>query len=99
MGREIWGRQLTTRGGGKLGSQKRVILAARNEPEFGGAPNNIPPSLLGDQICHSIRNPPGVQQRLPCFWFPKISMPPGVVTIQIGSTNAKMAKSSTLTSD
>ena len=33
---EIWGRQLTTWGGGvKLGSQKGVILAAQNEPKFG----------------------------------------------------------------
>ena len=33
MGIEIWGRQLTTRGGLKLGSQKGVILAAQNEPK------------------------------------------------------------------
>ena len=46
---------------------------------------------------HSICNPPGVQLRLPCPWLSKILMPLGVVTIQIGSTTAKMAKSSTLT--
>ena len=34
MGIEIWGRELTTRGE-KLGSQKGVILAARNEPKLG----------------------------------------------------------------
>ena len=46
---------------------------------------------------HSIHNPPGVQQRLPCTWLSKISMPRGVVTIPIGSKNAKMAKLPTLT--
>ena len=46
---------------------------------------------------HSIRDPPGVQQRLPSLWLSKISMPLGVVTIPIGSTNAKMAKLPTLT--
>ena len=35
MGIEIWGRQLTTRGGVKLGSQKAVIFAAQNEPKSG----------------------------------------------------------------
>ena len=34
-GTEIWGRQLTTRGGVKLGSKKGVILAAQNEPRSG----------------------------------------------------------------
>ena len=96
MGLEIWGRQLTTRGV-KLGSQKGVILATQNEPKFGGAPNSISPRRLGDRIRHSIRDPPGVQQRLPCPWLSKIFMPLGVVTIPIGSTNAKMAKLSTLT--
>ena len=38
MGIEIWGHQLTTRGGEKFGSQKGVILAARNEPKFGVLP-------------------------------------------------------------
>ena len=38
VGIEIWGRQLTTRGGVKLGSQKGVILAAQNEPKFGVPP-------------------------------------------------------------
>ena len=84
-------------GGVKLGSQKGVILAARNEPKFGGAPNSISPRRLGDRIRHSIRNPPGDQQRLPCPWLSKICMPLGVVTIPIGSTSAKMAKLSTLT--
>ena len=37
MGIEIWGRQLTTRGG-KLGSQKGVILASQNEPKSGVSP-------------------------------------------------------------
>ena len=37
------------------------------------------------------------KRRLPCTWLPKIFMPLGVVTIPIGSTNAKMAKLSTLT--
>ena len=46
---------------------------------------------------HSIRDPPGVQQRLPCTWLSKISMLLGVVTIPIGSTNVKMAKLPTLT--
>ena len=32
MGRDIWSRQLTTRGG-ELGSQEGVILAAQNEPK------------------------------------------------------------------
>ena len=98
MGIEIWGRQLTTRGGGvKLGSQKGVILAARNEPKFGGASNSISPRRLRDRIRHFIRDPPRVQRRLPCTWISKISMPLGVVTIPIGSTNAKMAKLPTLT--
>ena len=35
MGIERWGRQLTTRGGVKLGSQKGVILAAQNEQKSG----------------------------------------------------------------
>ena len=95
-GREIWGRQLTTRGG-EIGVPKGVILATQNEPKFGGAPNIISPRQLGDRIRHSIRHPSGVQLRLPCTWLSKISMPFGVVTIPIGSTNAKMAKSSTLT--
>ena len=60
-------------------------------------PNSISPRRLGDRIRHSIRDPPGVQRRLPCTWLSKISMPLGVVTIPIGSTNAKMAKLSTLT--
>ena len=38
MGIEIWGRQLTTRGGVKLGSQKKVTLAAQNEPKSGVLP-------------------------------------------------------------
>ena len=38
MGREICGRQSTTRGGVKLGSQKGVILAAKNEPKSGSPP-------------------------------------------------------------
>ena len=38
MGIELWGRQLTTRGGVKLGSQKGVILAAKNEPKWGVSP-------------------------------------------------------------
>ena len=84
-------------GGVKLGSQKGVILAARNEPKFGGAPNSISPRRLGDWIRHSIRYRPEVQLRLPCIWLPKISMPLGLVTIPIGSTNAKMAKLSTIT--
>ena len=46
---------------------------------------------------YSIRDPPGVKQGLPCTWLSKISMPLGVVTIPIGSTNAKMAKLPTLT--
>ena len=41
----------------------------------------------------STRHLAGVQLRLPCTWLPKISMPLGVVTIQTGSTIAKMAKS------
>ena len=80
-----------TGGGVKLGSQKGVIMAAQNEPKFGGATNSISPRRLGDRICHSIRNRPGVQQRLPCTWPSEISMPLGVVTIPIGSTNAKMS--------
>ena len=44
------------------------------------------------RIRPSIRDPPGVQRRLPCPWLSKISMPLGVVTIPIGSTNAKMTK-------
>ena len=96
MGVEIWGRQLTTRGV-KLGSQKRVILAARNEPKFGGAPNSISPRRLGDRIRHSIPYPTGVQLRFSCPWLPKIFMSLGVVTIPYGSTNAEMAKLPTLT--
>ena len=96
VGIEIWGRQLTTRGV-KLGSQKGVIFAAQNEPKIRDTPNGISPRRLGDRIRHSICNPSGVQPRLPCTWLSKISMPVGVVTISMGSTNAKMAKLSTLT--
>ena len=76
MGKEIWGRQLTTRGV-KLGSQNGVTLATQNEPKLGGAPNSISPRRLGDRIHHSVRHQPGVQQRLPCPWLSKISMPLG----------------------
>ena len=41
--------------------------------------------------------PYAIHLRLRCPWLSKISMPLGVVTIPIGSTNAKMAKLSTLT--
>ena len=34
MGIERWGRQLTTRGGVKLGSHTGVILAAQNDPNL-----------------------------------------------------------------
>ena len=81
----------------KLGSQKRVILAAQNEPKFGGAPNSTSPRRLEDRIRHSIRDPTRVQRRLPCPWLSKIPMPLGVVTIPIGSITAKVAKLSTLT--
>ena len=76
------------------GQKEKCVL--ENEPKFGGAPNSISPRRLGHRIRHSIRHPPGVQRTLPCPWLRKISMPPGVVTIPIGSTNAKMAKLSTL---
>ena len=46
---------------------------------------------------HSKHDLAGVRQRLSCTWLPKITMPLGVVTIPIGSTNAKMAKLPTLT--
>ena len=55
-----------------------------------GVPDSISLGRLGDRIRLSTRNPPGFQQRLPCPWLLKISMPLGVVTIQIGSTIAKM---------
>ena len=35
MGIEIWGRQLTTRGGGEIGVPKGVLLAAQNAPKLG----------------------------------------------------------------
>ena len=38
-------------------------------------------------------NPLGDQRRLPCHWFPRISMPLGMVTVQTGSTTAQMGKS------
>ena len=38
VGKEIWSRQLTTRGGVKLRFQKGVILAAQNEPKSGVPP-------------------------------------------------------------
>ena len=96
MGIEIWGRQLTTRGA-DIGVSKRGSFRLLEMSQNSGYSNGIPPRRLGDRICHSICDPPGGQRRLPCPWLSKIFMPLGVVTIQIGSTIAKMAKSSTLT--
>ena len=95
VGIEEWGRQLTTRRG-EIGVPKWGHFGCRNEPKLGGAPNSVSPRRLGDRICHFIPDPPGVQLRLPCLWLSKIFMLLGLVTIPIGSTNAKMAKLSTL---
>ena len=51
----------------------------------------LAPSGLGLPLSLSLLLP------FPCPWLSKISMPLGVVRIQIGSTIAKMAKTSTLT--
>ena len=71
MGIEIWGRQLATRGGVKLGFEKGVILAARNSgvlpivylhagPEIGSAiPYAIHQESNGDS--HALGS-----QRSPC---------------------------------
>ena len=89
---EIWGRQLTTRGA-EMGVSKGGHFGCSKGAKIGGALNSISPRWLGDPIRHFIRDPPGVQRRLPCFWRSKISMPLVVVTIQIRSTIAKIAKS------
>ena len=75
-----------------MGPKRGSFWATQNEPKFGAAPNSISPRRLGDRIRHYIRDPPGIEQRLPCTCLPKIFMPLGVVTIPIGSTSAKMAK-------
>ena len=93
MGREIWSHQLTTRGGGEIGVRKGGHFGCSKRAKIGGVLNNIFPRRLGDLICHSICNSPGVQRRLTCTWLPRISMALGVVVIQTGSANAKMAKS------
>ena len=93
---EIWGRQLTTQGG-EIGVPKGGHFGCSKLAKIQVTSNGISPRRLGDQICHSICNSPEVQLRLPCPWLLEISMPLGVVTIQTGSTIAKMAKLSTLT--
>ena len=92
MGMEIWGRQLTTRGA-EIGVPKGGHFGCSKRAKIGGIPNGISPRRLGDRIRHSICDPLGVQQRLTCTWLSRISMALGVVMIQTGSTNAKMAKS------
>ena len=84
-------------GGLKLGSQKGVISAAQNEPKSGvSLMEYLHAGLeIGSAIPYAIgRESNGDSHAL---GPQKISMPPGVVTIPIGSTTAKMAKSSTLT--
>ena len=76
MGREIWGRQLTTRGGVQLGSQKGVILAAKNEPKSGVLPMvYLHASLeIGSAILYAIHQECNADshalgsQRSPCHW-------------------------------
>ena len=92
MGKEIWGRQLTTRRG-EIGVPKGGHFGCSKLAKIGGTPNGISPCRLGDRIRHPICNLTGVEQRLPCPWLPEIFMPLGLVTIQIGSTIAKIAKS------
>ena len=92
VGIEKWGRQLTTRKG-EIGVPKWGHFGCSKRAKIRVAPNSISPRRLRDQICHSIRYSPG----LPCPWLSKISMPLSVVSIPIGSTNAKMAKLPTLT--
>ena len=68
-------------------------MAAQNDPKS-GVPSIVYLHAgleIGFAIPYAIH--PGVQRRLPCTWLSKISMPLGVVTIRIGSTIAKMAKS------
>ena len=96
MGIEICGRQLTTRGG-EIGVPKGGHFGCSKLAKIRGNPNGISARLLGDRIRHFMCDSPGVQPRLPCPWLLEIFMPLGVVTIQIGSTIAKMAKWSTLT--
>ena len=48
---------------------------------------------LGIGFAVPCAHPLGVQRRLTCTWLSRISMGLGVVMIQTGSTNAKMAKS------
>ena len=57
-----------------------------------GIPNGISPRRLGDRIRRSICYQLGVQWGLIWTWLSRITMILGVVTIQTGSTNAKMAK-------
>ena len=50
------------------------------------------PRQLGDRIRRSICDPLVVQQGLTYTWLSMIFMGLAVLTIQTGSTNAKMAK-------
>ena len=92
MGREIWGRQLTTRGA-EIGVPKGSHFGCSKRAKIRGILNGISPRRIRDQICHSICHQLGVQQGLTCLWLSKISMPLGVVTIETRSTIAKIAKS------
>ena len=91
LGTEIWGHQLTTRGG-EIGVPKGGHFGCSKLAKIGGVLKYIFPRRLGDGIRHSICNPLGVKRRLACTWLSRISMALGVVMIQTGSTAAKMAK-------
>ena len=84
-------------GGGKLGSQKRVILAAQNEPKS-GVPSIVYLHAgleIRSAIQYAINQESNRDTHALGPW--KIFMPLCVVTIQFGSTIAKMANLSTLT--
>ena len=79
-------------GGVKLGSQKGVILVTQNEPKSKVSPLvYLRASLeIRSAVPHAIHRESNV--KLPCTWLSKIFMPLGVVTVQTGSTTAKVAK-------
>ena len=93
MGKEIWGRHLTTRGG-DIGGQIWLLKMSQNL-------GVLPIVYLHAGLEIGSANPYAIHRESNrdshTLSRSEISMQPGVVTIPIGSTNAKMAKLSTLT--
>ena len=98
MGIEIWGRQLTTRGGGgNWGPKRGSFWLLKMSQNLGVLPIVYLHAGLKIRSAIPYAINQGVQQRLPCTWLSKIYMPLSVVKVPIGSITAKMAKSSTPT--